>query len=155
MTKYQAVGIGNAVVDVISQCDDAFLSQMGIDKGVMQLVDQTRTEVLYDAMQGRTHMAGGSVGNTIAGMAALGLGTAFVGRVCDDESGRNYAAGMAELGCDFVNAPIVGGEMPTSKCIIFVSPDGERSMNTYLGISTELGVDDVPAEVVGQAEAAA
>src|SRR6056297_3275167 len=152
MTKYQAVGIGNAVVDVISQCDDRFLTRMGIDKGVMQLVEQDRGEFLFDAMESRRQMPGGSVANTIAGLGAMGLKTGFIGRVQDDELGRFYAAAMTEEGTDFVNAPVPGGEFPTSRSMIFVSPDGERSMNTYLGISAELGPDDVDDAVAGKAE---
>lgn len=149
MTKYQAVGIGNAVVDVICQSDDAFLSRNGIEKGIMQLIEQDRGEVLYDAMENRVQMPGGSVANTIAGLGALGLTTGFIGRVCDDELGHYYAKGMADVGTDFVNSPVEYGELPTSRSMIFVSPDGERSMNTYLGISTELGPDDVPEDVAG------
>ncbi|MFK7939128.1 MAG: adenosine kinase [Roseovarius sp.] len=149
MTKYQAVGIGNAVVDVITQSEDAFLLRMGIEKGIMQLIDQSRGEVLYDAMANRVQMPGGSVANTIAGLGALGLTTGFIGRVNDDELGQYYAKGMADVGTDFVNAPVAGGELPTSRSMIFVSPDGERSMNTYLGISTELSSDDVPSEAAG------
>src|SRR6056297_289020 len=152
MTKYQAVGIGNAVVDVISQCDDRFLTRMGIDKGVMQLVEQERGEFLFDAMESRRQMPGGSVANTIAGLGAMGLKTRFIGRVQDDELGRFYAAAMAEDGTDFVNAPVPGGEFPTSRSMIFVSPDGERSMNTYLGISAELGPEDVSEDVASEAE---
>ncbi|MEQ9258601.1 MAG: adenosine kinase [Roseovarius sp.] len=151
MTKYQAVGIGNAVVDVISQCDDAFLTRMGIEKGIMQLIEQERGELLYAEMQDRTQMSGGSVANTIAGMGALGLSTGFIGRVRDDELGRFYAAEMARVGTDFVNTPVSGGELPTSRSMIFVTPDGERSMNTYLGISTEVGPDDVDDAVAGGA----
>jgi len=152
MTKYQAVGIGNAVVDVISQADDSFLTRMGIEKGVMQLIEMERCEFLYEAMDNRTQMAGGSVANTIAGLGALGLGTAFIGRVCDDGPGRDYIREMADAGTAFVNAPVTGGDLPTSLSMIFVSPDGERSMNTYLGISTELSSDDVPDDVAGGAE---
>lgn len=152
MTKYQAVGIGNAVVDVISQCDDAFLSRMGIDKGVMQLIEQDRADHLYENMVDRTQMAGGSVANTIAGLGALGLSTAFIGRVRDDDAGRDYVREMRDVGTDFVNTPVPGGELPTSKSMIFVSPDGERSMNTYLGISTEVGPDDVDDAVAGGAQ---
>ncbi|MCZ4351802.1 adenosine kinase [Roseovarius aestuarii] len=150
MTKYQAVGIGNAVVDVISQCDDAFLAANGVEKGVMTLIEQDRGEALYDAMENRFQAPGGSVANTIAGLGALGLTTALIGRVNDDELGQYYAQAMADAGTDFVNAPRTG-DMPTSRSMIFVSPDGERSMNTYLGISTELGVDDVRADVAGGA----
>ncbi|MDV4144523.1 adenosine kinase [Shimia sp. FJ5] len=152
MSKYQVVGIGNAVVDVISQSDDAFLSRNGIQKGVMQLIEQERGEMLYDAMTNRTQSPGGSVANTIAGLGSLGLSTGFIGRVHDDELGRFYADGMAEDGTVFVNPPVPGGELPTSRSMIFVSPDGERSMNTYLGISAELGPEDVPDDVAGQAD---
>lgn len=152
MTKYQAVGIGNAVVDVISQCDDAFLARMAIDKGVMQLIETERAEFLYENMTDRRQMPGGSVANTIAGLGALGLSTGFIGRVSDDALGRYYAAAMAEVGTDFVNPPRGDGALPTSRSMIFVSPDGERSMNTYLGISTELDDADVPEAVAGQAE---
>src|SRR6056297_2630236 len=151
MTKYQAVGIGNAVVDVISQCDDAFLARMGIDKGVMQLIETERAEFLYENMTDRWQAPGGSVANTIAGLGALGLSTGFIGRVSDDELGHYYAAAMAEVGTDFVNAPRGDGALPTSRSMIFVSPDGERSMNTYLGVSTELDEGDVPEAVAGKA----
>lgn len=152
MTKYQAVGIGNAVVDVISQCDDTFLERLGVDKGVMQLIETERAEFLYENMADRRQMPGGSVANTIAGLGALGLSTGFIGRVSDDELGRYYAAAMAEVGTDFVNPPRSNGALPTSRSMIFVSPDGERSMNTYLGISTELDDADVPEAAAGQAE---
>ncbi len=89
--------------------------------------------------------------NTVAGIGALGLSTAFIGRVHDDALGRFYAQTMAAEGTDFVNAPVPGGELPTSRSMIFVSPDGERSMNTYLGISSELGPDDVSESVAGGA----
>ena len=151
MTKYQAVGIGNAVVDVITRCDDAFLKQMNIEKGVMTLIEQDRGEALYDAMDNRTQMPGGSVANTIAGLGALGLSTGFIGRVSDDDLGHFYANAMTEVGTEFVNAPVAGGELPTSRSMIFVSPDGERSMSTYLGISTELGPNDIADEVAGAA----
>ncbi|NCQ24541.1 MAG: adenosine kinase [Rhodobacteraceae bacterium CG17_big_fil_post_rev_8_21_14_2_50_63_15] len=151
MTKYQAIGIGNAIVDVISQCDDAFLADMGIEKGVMQLIEQERGEYLYARMKARRQMPGGSVANTIAGLGALGLSTGFIGRVSDDELGRFYAQAMTDVGTDFVNPPRADGTLPTSRSMIFVSPDGERSMNTYLGISTELDEGDVPEAVAGQA----
>jgi len=148
---YQVVGIGNAIVDVLTQCDDSFLDLMGIQKGVMQLVERERGEMLYGAMKERTQAPGGSVANTLAGIGNLGLSTAFIGRVHDDALGRFYAAEMARGGTDFVNPPVAGGELPTSRSMIFVSPDGERSMNTYLGISAELGPEDVSEDVAGQA----
>lgn len=134
MTSYQVVGIGNAVVDVISQSDDSFLDHMGIEKGIMQLIERERAETLYAAMSDRTQAPGGSVANTIAGLGNLGLRTAFIGRVRDDALGRFYEAALRAEGTDFPNPPVKTGDLPTSRSMIFVSPDGERSMNTYLGI---------------------
>ena len=152
MKSYQVVGIGNAIVDVFSSADDSFLDLMGIQKGIMQLVERERGELLYGAMTNRQQAPGGSVANTLAGIGSLGLTTAFIGRVHDDALGRFYAQTMAQEGTDFVNPPVPGGELPTSRSMIFVSPDGERSMNTYLGISSELGPDDVSDTVAGSAE---
>mmetsp|Transcript_7578 Transcript_7578/g.13063 ORF Transcript_7578/g.13063 Transcript_7578/m.13063 type:complete len:330 (+) Transcript_7578:665-1654(+) len=152
MTQYKLSGIGNAVVDVISHADDSFLDLMGIEKGIMQLIEQDRGEVLYAAMTDRLQTPGGAVANTIAGVGALGLPTAFIGRVHDDALGKFYAKSMQDSGTDFVNDPVEGGELPTSRSMIFVSPDGERSMNTYLGISTELGPDDVPKAVAAASD---
>ena len=151
MKSYQVVGIGNAIVDVISATEDSFLDLMGVQKGIMQLGERARGELLYGAMENRRQAPGGSVANTLAGLGNLGLGTAFIGRVHDDALGRFYAAEMAAGGTDFVNPPVAGGELPTSRSMIFVSPDGERSMNTYLGISAELGPEDVSDAVAGRA----
>ena len=151
MKNYQVVGIGNAIVDVFSTADDAFLDRMGIGKGIMQLIERDRGELLYGAMTNRQEAPGGSVANTIAGIGSLGLTTGFIGRVHDDALGQFYAKSMADEGTDFVNPPVRGGELPTSRSMIFVSPDGERSMNTYLGISSELGPDDVSDQVAGKA----
>jgi sugar/nucleoside kinase (ribokinase family) len=152
MKTYQVVGIGNAIVDVLTQCDDSFLDLMGIGKGIMQLVERNRGEMLYAAMKDRVQQPGGSVANTLAGLGNLGLTTAFIGRVHDDALGRFYAREMVAGGTDFPNPPVAGGELPTSRSMIFVSPDGERSMNTYLGISAELGPEDVGDDVAGRAE---
>ena len=151
MKTYDVVGIGNAIVDVFNQADDSFIEMMGIEKGIMQLVERERGELLYAAMKERVQAPGGSVANTIAGLGNLGLRTAFIGRVHDDALGRFYAQSMAESGTAFPNPPVAGGELPTSRSMIFVSPDGERSMNTYLGISSELGPDDVSDDVAGEA----
>ncbi|WP_299966168.1 adenosine kinase [uncultured Roseobacter sp.] len=151
MKNYQLVGIGNAVVDVITHADDSFLDLMGIEKGIMQLVDQDRSEKLYGAMNDRLQTPGGAVANTVAGVGALGLQTAFIGRVRDDALGRFYASAMTDNGIDFVNPPVPGADVPTSRSMIFVAPDGERSMNTFLGISTGLTSADVPPAVSGNA----
>lgn len=148
MTKYQVVGIGNAVVDVIAQCSEDFLKENDIEKGIMQLVEKDRSAALFSTMPAsRVQTPGGSVANTIAGIGSLGLPTAFIGRVRNDILGTFYAESMIEDGTDFINTPVEDDDLPTSRSMIFVSPDGERSMNTYLGISTELGPDDVPEDV--------
>ena len=153
MTKrFQVVGIGNAIVDVITQSDDSFLDLMGIEKGIMQLVERDRGELLYGAMENRVQATGGSVANTLAGLGNLGLSTGFIGRVRADALGKFYAAEMVADGTVFVNAPVAGGELPTSRSMIFVSPDGERSMNTYLGISSEISALDVPEETARDTE---
>ncbi len=147
MSNYNVIGIGNAIVDVISHGEDTFLDHMGIEKGIMQLVERDRAEVLYSAMKDRVETPGGSVANTIAGLGSLGLSTAFIGKVKDDALGRFYAKGMEEAGTAFPNPPVAEAEAPTSRSMIFVSPDGERSMNTYLGAGADLAGDDVPAGV--------
>lgn len=153
MTKrYQVVGIGNAIVDVLSQTDDNFLDLIGIEKGIMQLVERDRGEMLYGAMKERTQAPGGSVGNTIAGLGNLGLTSAFIGRVRDDALGRFFAKSLTLEGTDFPNPPVAGAYLPTSRSMIFVTPDGERSMNTYLGISADLGPEDVSEDVAGQTD---
>ncbi len=144
---YDVVGIGNAIVDVISHGDDSFLDNMGITKGIMQLIERDRAELLYGAMSDRVQTPGGSVANTVAGVGSLGLKTAFLGKVKDDALGRFYADGMEQDGTAFPNAPVAGDIPPTSRSMIFVSPDGERSMNTYLGAGADFDEDDVPGAV--------
>ena len=150
--RYQVVGIGNAIVDVLSQTDDSFLDLMGIQKGIMQLVERERGEMLYGAMRERTQAPGGSVGNTVAGLGNLGLKAGFIGRVRDDALGRFYAKSLTAEGTDFPNLPVANSDLPTSRSMIFVTADGERSMNTYLGISADLGPDDVSEDVAGQTD---
>ena len=152
MYKRQVLGIGNAVVDVISQSSDIFLKKMKIEKGIMQLVDRDRGELLYNSMDNRKQAPGGSVANTIAGIGELGLKTGFIGKVGNDELGNFYKSTMEKKGTDFVSEIVDQSNLPTSRSMIFVSDDGERSMNTYLGISAELGPEDVNLEVASNAE---
>lgn len=146
---YDLVGIGNAIVDVISHGDDSFLDNMGIQKGIMQLIERERAEILYGAMTDRVQAPGGSVANTVAGAGTLGLRTAFLGKVKADALGRFYAEGMTSDGIDFPNPPVEGDVLPTSRSMIFVSPDGERSMNTYLGAGADFDEGNVDASVAG------
>jgi sugar/nucleoside kinase (ribokinase family) len=150
--SYQVVGIGNAVSDVIATTSDAFFAENGVEKGIMQLIDQPRAKELFSAMDARTETPGGSVANTISGLGSLGVRTAFIGRVADDELGLSYATAMTVEGTDFPNPPVANAMLPTSRSMIFVSPDGERSMNTYLGISSDVGPADVSEEVVSNCE---
>lgn len=147
MTTPYVIGIGNAVMDVIAATEDAALARLGIEKGIMQLIDRDRSELLTAAQAEGGITArlapGGSVANTLAGIGMLGLKTAFIGRVAADALGLSYAEQTEAQGTVFVNPPVGGEVDPTSRSIIFVTPDGERSMNTYLGISAELDEDDV------------
>lgn len=149
--KYDVIGIGNAVMDMIAPVDDFFLSEMSIQKGIMQLVELERSNMLYHAMGEHHQIPGGSVANTIAGCGNLGLKTAFIGKVSDDEIGQTYIRETEAAGTHCPNAPEAGAHLPSSRSMIFVSPDGERSMNTYLGISSEVGPQDVPEEVCNEA----
>ena len=156
MTTPYVIGIGNAIMDVIAPASDASLGRLGIEKGIMQLIDRERSEYLMAAQSADAEAAkarlvpGGSVANTLAGLGMLGLRTAFIGRVAGDPLGLSYAEQTEAAGTVFVNPPVAGELLPTSRSIIFVTPDGERSMNTYLGISAELGGEDVnPATFSG------
>lgn len=153
MTTPYVIGIGNAIMDVIAPADEAALARLGIEKGIMQLIERERSDALTlaQASEQSQLVPGGSVANTLAGIGMLGLRTAFIGRVADDELGRSYAEQTKAAGTAFVNSPVSGPDLPTSRCIIFVTPDGERSMNTYLGISAELGQDDVDPAVFSDA----
>lgn len=143
MTTPYVIGIGNAVMDVIAPIPDEGLVALGVQKGIMQLIERDRAEQLTAAQTEMRMLPGGSVANTLAGLGMLGLKTAFLGRVADDPLGLSYAEQTEAAGTVFVNPPVAGEGLPTSRSIIFVTPDGERSMNTYLGISAELGPDDV------------
>ncbi len=144
MTTPYVIGIGNAVMDVISPATDELLAELGVQKGVMQLIERDRAEALMAAQQGKAQLVpGGSVANTLAGIGALGLRTAFIGRVANDGLGLSYAEQTEAAGTVFVNPPVADDDLPTSRSVILVTPDGERSMNTYLGISAELGPEDV------------
>lgn len=141
--NFDVIGIGNAIIDVISPSSDTFLDQMGITKGIMQLIARDRAELLYASMDSRVEAPGGSVGNTLAGIGELGLKTAFIGKVKDDGLGKFFAASLEKAGTAFPLPPQTV-DLPTSRSMIFVSPDGERSMNTYLGAGADISSRDVP-----------
>ena len=146
-TRYDVVGIGNAIVDIIGRCDNAFLAEHGLEKGHMRLVDADIVARLYAAMGPATEISGGSVANTTVGVASFGGRAAFIGKVADDEFGRIFAHDIRAAGVTFT-AALAGGGTPTARSLILVTPDGERTMNTYLGVSPELDHGAVDAELI-------
>ncbi len=154
MTKrYSVVGIGNAMVDVLSHCDDGFLVDNNIQKGIMQLIDVDRAVELYNKIGPATEISGGSAANTIAGIAHLGGHTAYVGKVKDDQLGAIFSHDLRAQGADYetVFAPKTD-EAETGRCIVLVTSDGERSMNTYLGVTEFLTPDDIDPAQMADAE---
>ena len=134
--------LGNAIVDVIARCEDGFLAENGIIKGAMNLIDADRAETLYGAMGPAVEMSGGSAGNTAAGAAALGCTVGYTGKVAADQLGAIFTHDIRALGVAFDTAPL-DAPPPTARSMIFVTPDAQRSMNTYLGACVELGPEDV------------
>ena len=152
MTKpYHVVAIGNAIVDVLSFAEDDFIVAQGMRKGGMQLINDVQAESLYTAMGQATEVSGGSAANTLAGMADLGAKTAFIGKVNKDELGRIFRHDLNAVGVEFTTPEATNG-VPTARCLIVVTPDGQRTMNTYLGAAGEVHTADVDAKLIGDAE---
>ena len=145
--SYDVLGIGNAIVDVLAPAKDAFLKEYGMVKGSMALIDAQKAEELYAAMGSGTEASGGSAANTVAGVAALGGRACFIGKVRDDQLGRTFSHDIRNIGVDFPSAPAASGA-PTARCLIAVTPDAMRTMNTFLGACVELGPDDVDEALV-------
>ena len=146
---YDVVALGNAIVDVIAQADDAFLQREALAKGSMGLIDEGRAETLYAVMREGLETSGGSAGNTVAGVASLGGSAAYIGKVADDQLGGVFAHDMRAIGVHYAIAPLVGGAA-TARSLINVTPDGERTMSTFLGASIALTAADVdPALIKG------
>jgi sugar/nucleoside kinase (ribokinase family) len=148
--KIDVLGVGNAIVDVLAEADDAFLTAEGIAKGGMTLIDTPRANQLYSAMPPGIEMSGGSAANTMAGIASLGGKCAYIGKVAKDQLGEVFAHDIRAIGVGFDTAPLIGGE-PTARCLILITPDAQRSMNTFLGASSFLGEDDLDAELIRSA----
>lgn len=148
---YDVAAIGNAIVDVIAPCTDAFLSENGLTKGAMMLVDPKASAALYSKMAQAVEASGGSAANTIAGLASFGGKGAFMGKVADDQLGRTFANDMRSIGARFENKPLVGGPA-TAVSMINVTPDAQRTMCTYLGASVEFTDDDVEKDIVEAAK---
>ncbi|HKK35859.1 MAG TPA: adenosine kinase [Paracoccaceae bacterium] len=151
---YDVVGIGNAIVDVLGRVEDRFLEENGIQKGIMQLIDAERAIDLYGRMGPAHEISGGSAANTIAGLGMLGAKAAYVGKVKDDQLGAIFAHDIRALGVGFDVPPapksMDGDE--TGRCMVLVTPDGERSMNTYLGVSGALTPDDIDEALMADAK---
>src|SRR5580692_11904521 len=145
--KYDVLGIGNAIFDILVQTDETFLAQHGMTKGGMALIDEARALAIYDAMGPAVEMSGGSAANTIVGLANLGACAAYVGKVRNDQIGRMYAHDIRAAGVAFETRPASDG--PATGCsYILVTPDGERTMNTFLGAAQELMPADIdPAQI--------
>ncbi|MGZ4792479.1 MAG: adenosine kinase [Ilumatobacteraceae bacterium] len=149
--QFDVVGIGNALVDVIAHADDAFIRQHELVKGAMTLVDTDRALYLYRALGGAVEMSGGSAANTMCGVASFGGTAAYIGKVSDDELGQVFGHDCRAVGVQFrPGAPAV--DTPTGRCIIVVTPDAQRTMNTYLGVSSLLSPADVDADTVAMGD---
>jgi sugar/nucleoside kinase (ribokinase family) len=150
-SSFDVVGIGNAIVDVLAKADDAFLKRQGLAKGTMALIDAARAEALYAEMGEGIEASGGSAANTIAGLASLGGRGAYVGKLRDDELGAIFAHDLKSIGVEFKTPPLTSGP-PTARCLILVTPDAQRTMNTFLGACVELGPEDIDAELISAAQ---
>jgi len=148
--RYDVLGIGNAIVDVIARAEDDFLVAQGMQKGAMMLIDEARAAAIYKAMGPATESSGGSAANTIVGVASFGAQAAFVGKVKDDELGHAFAHDIRAAHVTFASKPATDGPS-TARCYIMVTPDGERTMNTFLGAAQELTPADIDEAAVASA----
>jgi sugar/nucleoside kinase (ribokinase family) len=151
MQDHDVVGIGNAIVDIIAHCDDAFLSRHDQRKGSMQLVDEAAVASLYASMGPAVEISGGSCANTMVGIASLGGRAGFIGRIARDQFGDVFGHDIRSAGVTFTTPPAAPGSDPTGRCLILVTPDGQRTMNTFLGVSPQLGRGEVDAELIASA----
>ena len=146
-SRYDVLGIGNAIVDVIARSEEDFLLKQGMNKGTMALIDEPRAAAIYEAMGPAVETSGGSGANTIVGLASLGARAAFIGKVKDDLLGRAFAHDIRAAGVAFTTPPALNGPS-TARCYVLVTPDGERTMNTYLGAAQNLSPSDIDADAV-------
>jgi fructokinase len=147
---YDIIGIGNAIVDVVARADDAFLSRHDMHKGAMILIDAATADALYAAMPPGIESSGGSVANTCAVAAGLGARVAYIGKVADDQLGKVFRHDIHAAGVHFPTEPLKNGA-PTARCLILVTPDGQRTMNTFLGACVTLGEHDVDPALIASA----
>ncbi|MFN3890037.1 MAG: adenosine kinase [Beijerinckiaceae bacterium] len=145
--RFDVVGLGNAIVDVIAMAEDDLLVRENLHKGSMTLVDEARADQLYGAMGPATIISGGSAANTIVGVASFGARTAFIGKVRNDDAGKAFSHDIRSIGVHFSTAPAHDGPA-TARCLVMVTPDGERTMSTYLGACQNLTSDDVDPDLI-------
>ena len=145
--RYDVIAIGNAVVDVIASCEDELVEELGLNRGGMTLIDEDRAKELYDAMPPARELSGGSAANTLAGLSTLGLQCAFIGQVAADQLGDVFRHDMRATGIDF-DTPAREGEPATGRVMIFVTPDGERTMNTFLGAGQFLPAEALDEDLI-------
>lgn len=150
---FDVVGLGNAIVDVIAPADEAFITRQGLRKGGMTLADTAASDALYAAMGPATEMSGGSAANTMAGIASLGGRPAFFGRVRDDQLGAVFAHDIRAAGVSYDTPPARNGDA-TGRCLILVTPDAERTMQTCLGVAAQFGPEDIDEDIVRSSEIA-
>jgi adenosine kinase len=150
-TQFDVLAIGNAIVDVLARTDDAFLVRHKMHKGTMRLIDEVQAAKLYDAMGPAVEISGGSAANTVVGVASLGARAGFIGKVKDDDLGRVFAHDIRAAGVSFATPPASAGPS-TARCYVLVTPDGERTMNTYLGAAQDLHPNDIDADAVAAAQ---
>lgn len=148
---YHVVAIGNAIVDVLSFSDDAMIVGEGMQKGTMVLIDEDRAESLYNKMGPSTEVSGGSAANTLAGLASLGARTAFIGKVFKDQLGKIFRHDLQAVGVEF-STPAAEAGKATARCLILVTPDGQRTMNTFIGACNELYETDIDEGLIASAQ---
>jgi sugar/nucleoside kinase (ribokinase family) len=146
--QYDITGLGNAIVDVLSYCDEAFIAGHKLPKGGMTLVDELRSQSIYKQLGQTTECSGGSVANTLAGMASLGSHTAFIGKVADDQLGKIFTHDMRSVGVRYHTKPAGAGAPSTANCLVMVTPDAQRTMATYIGACTLLDESDIDEDTV-------
>ncbi len=150
-SSYDVVGIGNAIVDILAHADDSFLRENSLSKGAMTLVDADGAKSLYAKMGPAVECSGGSAANTVAGVASLGGRAAYIGKVRDDQLGKVFAHDIRAAGVEYRTRAATSGP-PTAQCLILVTPDAQRTMQTFLGASVRLGPDDIDEELIRAAK---
>ena len=151
MHEHDVVGIGNAIVDIIGRCDDVFLARHGYTKGSMRLVDAAGAAKLYDDMGPAVEISGGSGANTIVGVASFGGRAGFIGKTANDQFGRIFGHDIRTAGVTFTTPAATQGSEPTGRCFVLVTPDGQRTMHTFLGVSPQLGRGEVDPALIASA----